>query len=104
MVLQSLVVPQQQRRAVHLGQYHVEVAITVNVGERGAAAHDGLEQIAPTSFWRNADESAGICCAAIPEELGGLRVALALLDFANLFFQMAVGREQIEPAIKVVIK
>src|SRR5205823_6795131 len=42
--------------------------------------------------------------ARVPEKLGGLSIGLALLDFADLLFQMAVGREQIEPSVKIVIE
>ena len=42
--------------------------------------------------------------AGIPEELRGLRVGLAFLNLADLLLEVAIGGEQIQPAIEIVVE
>jgi hypothetical protein len=46
MMLQLLLIPQKDRRIANLRQQHIEIAIPVDIGKRGAATRDGLEQSA----------------------------------------------------------
>ena len=94
-----------KRRAAHLGQHDVEIAVAVNVGKGRAAADDRLEQIAARLLRRiTAMKPPPSALTGVPEQLRRLRVGLALLDLADLLLQVAVGRQQIQPAVQIVIE
>src|SRR5215510_14626980 len=100
MAAELLVVAQKQGRTVRLGQDDIEIAIAVDIGESGAAADDGLEEIGSGLVGSGHGESA----AVVPEELGRLLISLACLDFADLLLEMSVGGQQVEAAIQIVVE
>ena len=85
-------------------EHHVEVAVAVNVGKGRTAPDDGFEQVRTGLFRRNGDKASAILVAGVPKQLGRLRVGLARLDFADFLLQMPVGREQVQPAVQIVIE
>src|SRR6266576_2685380 len=100
MMAESLIVPQQHRRAVDLREHHVEVAVDVRV--RRATSDDGLEQIFAGLRRRHGYEAGAFGRTAVPKQLRGLAIRLALLKLGNLFLEVTVGGQHIEAAIKVV--
>ena len=105
MMAQLLVVSEQQRRAVDLREHNVEVAVAVDVGESGAAADHRLEDVVAAVFRGDSREARiFVDSARVPEQLRGLAIALALRDLFDLLFDVTVGRQQIEPAIQVVVE
>src|SRR5262249_40404619 len=90
----------EQRRSLRLEQENVEIAVAVDIGVGRAASDDRLEQARAGLFGRDQGKAGAI----IPEELGGLPIFLACLDLADFLFQMAVGGQQIQPAVEVVIE
>ena len=105
MMTQLLVVAEQPRRAVDLGQHDIEVTIAVQIGEGRAAADNGFEKV-PAAFFRGDRHEASlrIDSASVPEELGGLAILLAGLGFFDVLVEMAVGGQQIEPAVQIVVE
>ena len=90
---------------MELREGHVEVAVTVDVRIGRAATNDRLEQIRPGFRAIHSGKTAHRrCAAAIPEQLRRLRVRLAFLHLGNLLLEMAVGRQQVEPAVEIVVK
>src|SRR5436189_18328 len=76
---QLLIVSQQQRRTIDLGQHHVQVAVAVYIRKRRTAANDRLEQVGPGLFRRHDEKSMLSGAFRIPEQLCRLTVALARL-------------------------
>src|SRR6266850_381585 len=103
-MFQCLVVAQEQGRPVDLRQHHVEIAIAINISERGAASYDRLEEILARLRAADGNEGCATRRAGVPKELRGLGVTLALLNLADRLFEVAVGCQQIEPPIEIVIK
>src|SRR5207244_6175666 len=78
------------------------MTVAVDVGKRAAATDHGPEKIRPRITLCDRHE-AGLA-RAVPEELCGLFISLARLDQADVRLQVAITRQQIEPAIQVVIE
>src|SRR5882724_13179733 len=83
MMPQLLLVAQQQWRSAYLRQHDVQIPIAVNVAVGRASPDYRLEQILTTPGRRHRAEAAAAPLAGIPEQLRGLAVLLAVLDFAN---------------------
>src|SRR6266446_5706332 len=103
-MVKLLIVAQEQRRAVDLGHDDVEVAVAIDVGEGGAAADDGFEDIAAAFLRGHRHETHALTGAAVPKKLRRLAIRLAGMDFLDFLFDVAVGRQDVEAAIQVVIE
>ena len=103
MVAGRLVVAQQARRPFHRCQHEVEIAVAVDVGDRRAARHHRPGEIART-VRRHGDEARAAAAAGVPEQARRLRVVLARLHLVDLVFDVAVGRQQIQAAVQVVVE
>ena len=96
------VVAEEARRAFHGGQHQIQISVAVDVGEGRAAGDHRAEQVAGGIGRDRHEAAAG--AARVPEETCRLRVLLAGLHFVDLVFDVAVGRQQIEPAIEIVVE
>src|SRR6185503_9373376 len=97
-------VSQHERRSTGLRKDDIEVTVVVEVTKSGAAANYRFQDGAASAGFGYQGEPRAVRRAGVPEQLRRLRIALALLDFADLFFQMAVDGEQVEPPIQVVVE
>src|ERR1043166_6986013 len=104
MMTERLIIAQQKRWAIDLAEDHIQVAVAVDVRERRAAPDDWFEEVRSGFLGRDIEEARAVSRTGIPEKLSGLRIALAALDFADLLFKMAIGAEQIQPAIQVIVE
>ncbi|MFM1942444.1 MAG: hypothetical protein RI897_1426 [Verrucomicrobiota bacterium] len=104
-MVEVLVVAEEEGRAVDLGEDDVEVAVEVEVSVGGAASDDRGEEVC-SGFGAGDGEEAGVGGGAVgvPEELGGLGVVLVGGDLFDIGFDVAVGGEEVEPAIEVVVE
>ena len=95
-----LVVAQQERRAVVLGQHYVQIAVPVEIEVGTAPADDRLEQVrAARRGGHRLEDFTGV-----PEQLCGLFVGLVRLQLGDVRVDVAVGREDVEPAVEVVVE
>src|ERR1043165_3840553 len=104
MVAEALIVAQKQRWTADLSQHDVQVAIPINVRKRGATAYDRLEKIRAAFGLGHGFKTHALFVAAIPEQLSGLTILLERIDAVYFRFQMAIGGENVQPAIEVVIE
>ena len=92
---------EQRRRAAVGGQHHVQVAVAVQVAVGGAAGD-------PRRRGQVRDRVAGDLheapLARVVEELRRLGVAHPRLDPLDLRVEVAVGQEEVEPAVQVVVE
>ena len=99
-----LIISQEERRTAGLAEHYVGIAVSIDVRKGTAPAHDRLEQVGSRLLRRHRDKAWARLRARVPEQLRRLRVSLALLKFANLGFEVAVGRQQIQASVQVVIE
>src|SRR5690349_18020071 len=99
-----LVVAQQQGSATRLSEHRIQIAIAINVCVCRGATHQRLEQILARVGSIHGSEGCTALRASVPEELRGLAIALALLQFHNFLVEMAVDRKQIQPPVEVVVE
>ncbi len=69
-----------------------------------APPDEGPEQVGAGSIPADAEKQGTAGPARVPEELGGLGIGRARLHLGDLVFQVAVGCEQIEAAVEVVVE
>src|SRR5258706_6601798 len=104
-VVKALLVAEEHRGAVDLGHEDVEVDVAVNIRKSGAAADDGLEQVIAAFADRNRDETLSRAFAPrVPKELGGLAITFAGTDGSDLFLNVAIDAEEVEPTVEVIIE
>ena len=70
---------------------------------RRAATHDRLAEAAEVGLG-DGGEAGPAGRRAVPEELRRLAVVLARLDLVDLVLEVAVGLQQIEPAVQVIVE
>jgi len=94
-------VAQQYGTAAVLGNGNIEITIAIDVGIGGTTTDHRMRDVARRLHLLKA-VAAGI--TAVPEQLRGLGVGLAGLHKVDIGLQMAVGLEQVEPAVEVVVE
>src|SRR5262245_13485456 len=99
-----LVVPQEPSGTTGRGGDDVEIAVAVDVGAGCPATDHGLQKLLAAFFLGHLQELDLLLGAAIPEEVRLLRVELRDLHAVNVFFQVAVGSEDVEPAIEIRVE
>jgi len=95
MIAETLVVSEKKRASTCLRQDHIEVAIPIDIRIRGTAPNNWREQICPRFRSIRRREATAPRRPAVPKELRSLTVLLALLNFADLLFEMSVGHHLI---------
>ena len=100
----AAVVAEEPGWAVVDGDDDVEVAVAVDVGVGRAAADDRLEQVRTGVLGLDQHVKVSPGLARVPEKLHGLLVGFAGLHLGDLGLEMAVGREQVEAAVEVVVE
>ena len=86
-------------------EHNVGVPIPVHVGKRRAAADDRFKNVRATFLrWSGHETASPATAARVPEQLRGLAVVLARLHFFDVRFDVPVGRQQIEPAVQIVVE
>ena len=96
----AAVVAQQPRPGCDRGHEEVEVAVVVVVGDRCGAAGVGPLEVWPQGS-RDIDKAA---TGVVAEHLVGLPVGLARIHFRNAVDDVAVGCEEVEVAVVVVVE
>ena len=94
------VVAEEHRRSAVGGHQEVEIAVVVDVGIGRAAPHARRAEVGSDRL-RSLDE---LAFALIVKQVRRLGVLDALLNALDLVFDMAVGDEDVEPAIEVVVE
>ena len=94
-----LIVAVQPGGTVVGGDQQIEIAIAVDVAEREAAAHFRLSEVA-------ASRTGYVSKRPVPEaqeQMGRLRIADVPADIADGLFDVAVGDDEVEPAVEIEI-
>ena len=91
MVAEFLIVTQQASFAAIGDQEHIQISVSVDIGNRGTASYHGLLEICTGLLRIQRDKLSRLLLARVPEQLARLLVLLGWEDLLNLGFQMAIG-------------
>ena len=69
-----------------------------------AAAHDGHRELVAAGLGRHAEKLAADFGAGVPEQDGRLGVVLRLLNGVDFLLEVAVGFEQVQPAVAIGVR
>src|SRR5262249_48737626 len=103
-VARAAVVAKQPCWSAIACQHYIERAVAVDVGVGRAAADHRLEQGLASVSGLDLLEGALLVQASVPEKLRRLSVALPRLRLGDLRLEVAIGRQQVEAAVQVVVE